>query len=60
MSLKSANHKRVGVKTTIYEVEVKAKNEDDAEAKAYKKFAEGDYIDEKVVYVGCVVCCLSL
>ena len=36
--------------TTIYTIEVKAKNEDEAEKKAYKKWAENDYEDEDVVY----------
>ena len=36
--------------TTIYEVEVNAKSEYDAEKNAYKKFANGDYVDSRVVY----------
>ena len=36
--------------TTVYTVEVEAKNEKEAEKKAYKKWAEGDYEDEDVVY----------
>ena len=36
--------------TTIYTVEAQGKNEEDAEANAYKKWADGDYISSKVVY----------
>lgn len=36
--------------TTVYEVEVTAKSEYDAEKNAYKKFAKGDYVSEEVVY----------
>ena len=36
--------------TTLYEVEVTAANEYDAEKNAYKKFNKGDYESEKVVY----------
>jgi hypothetical protein len=36
--------------TTIYTIEVKAKNEDEAEKKAYKKFGQNDYENSKVVY----------
>ncbi len=36
--------------TTIYTVEVEAKNEKEAEKKAYKKWAEVDYKHSKVVY----------
>jgi hypothetical protein len=36
--------------TTIYTIEVKAKNEDEAEKKAYKKWDKGDYEDGDVVY----------
>ena len=36
--------------TTIYTIKVKAKNEDEAEKKAYKKWAENDYEKSKVVY----------
>ena len=36
--------------TTVYEVEVTANSEYDAEKNAYKKFAQGDYVSEKVVY----------
>jgi hypothetical protein len=36
--------------TTVYTIEVKARNEDEAEKKAYKKWAENDYEDEDVVY----------
>lgn len=36
--------------TTLYTIEVKAKNEDLAEDLAYSKFADGDYDDEDIVY----------
>ena len=36
--------------TTVYDVEVTAKSEYDAEKNAYKAFAKGDYVDENVVY----------
>jgi len=36
--------------TTIYTIEVMAKSEDEAEKKAYVKFAKNDIEDEKVVY----------
>ena len=36
--------------TTLYGVEVTAQSEYDAEKNAYKKFSNGDYISEKVVY----------
>jgi len=36
--------------TTVYDVEVTAKSEYDAEKNAYKKFAKGDYVDSRVVY----------
>jgi len=36
--------------TTIYTIEVNAKSEEEAEKKAYKKWAEGDYEDEEIVY----------
>lgn len=36
--------------TTVYTVKVKARNEKDAEKKAYKKWADGDYEDEEVVF----------
>ena len=36
--------------TTMYTVEVMAKSEDEAEKKAYVKFAKNDIEDEKVVY----------
>jgi hypothetical protein len=36
--------------TTIYTIEVMAKSEDEAEKKAYVKFAKNDIEDEEVVY----------
>jgi len=36
--------------TTVYTIEVKARSEDEAEKKAYKKWAENDYKNSKVVY----------
>ena len=36
--------------TTMYTIEVMAKSEDEAEKKAYVKFAKNDIEDEKVVY----------
>jgi hypothetical protein len=36
--------------TTVYTVEVNAKNEKDAEKKAYKRFGKNDYEDSEVVY----------
>ena len=36
--------------TTLYTIEVNAKNQEEAEEKAYKKWAKGDYEDEDVVY----------
>ena len=36
--------------TTVYTIEVKARSEDEAEKKAYKKWAENDYKHSKVVY----------
>jgi hypothetical protein len=36
--------------TTVYTIEVMAKSEDEAEKKAYVKFAKNDYEDEDVVY----------
>jgi hypothetical protein len=36
--------------TTVYTVEVEAASEYDAEKNAYKKFANGDYEDEDIVY----------
>jgi hypothetical protein len=36
--------------TTIYTIEVMAKSEDEAEKKAYVKFAKSDIEDEEVVY----------
>ena len=36
--------------TTVYTIEVKARNEDEAEEKAYKRFGQNDYEKEKVVY----------
>jgi len=36
--------------TTVYTVEVDAKNEKDAETKAYKRFGKNDYEDSEVVY----------
>ncbi len=36
--------------TTIYSIEVMAASEYDAEKNAYKKFNNGDYEREKVVY----------
>lgn len=36
--------------TTLYEIEVTAANEYDAEKNAYKKFSNGDYESEKIVY----------
>jgi hypothetical protein len=36
--------------TTVYTIEVNAKNEAEAEKKAYKKWAVGDYLSENIVY----------
>jgi hypothetical protein len=36
--------------TTMYTIEVMAKSEDEAEKKAYVKFAKNDIEDEEVVY----------
>jgi hypothetical protein len=36
--------------TTVYTIEVTAKNEKDAEKKAYKRFGSNDYEDSDVVY----------
>jgi hypothetical protein len=36
--------------TTVYTIEVMAKSEDEAEKKAYVKFAKNDIEDEEVVY----------
>jgi hypothetical protein len=36
--------------TTVYTIEVTAASEYDAEKNAYKKWANGDYQSEKIVY----------